>query len=207
MRKNNSDSVSGITKSIINPRPLSTLPVIHGKQCEKLARKLYEQKTQRVCRGVRLFVYKKYQFLAASPDGLIGNEGIIKIKSPFNFRNSDRNTCNFHFLHPDESFKMTHDFYYQFQGQLDITNRLWCDLIIYTFKGVHIIRISRNTKFWKNMITKLKSFYLFSLLPCIIIIIINPTNGSLPLLDRKWTTLGDLTLLLNNLLDDEAYYK
>lgn len=203
MRKNDSDSVSGITKSIINPRKLTTPPVIHGKQCEIPARKLYEQKTQRVCREVGLFVYKKYQFLAASPDGLIGNEGIIEIKSPYNFRNSDPNTCNFDFLHPDGSLKMTHDYYYQIQGQLEITNRLWCDLIIYTFKGIRIIRISRNTKFWKNMVTKLKSFYLFSLLPCII----NPTNGSLPLLDRKWTTLGDLTFLPNSLVDDEAYYK
>lgn len=97
---------------------------------------LYEQKTGIVCDAAGLHIHKKIQYLAASPDDLVGAEGLIEIKSPYNLRNSDPNICKFEFLNPDGSIKITHDYYYQIQGQLEITNRLWCDLIIHTFKGV-----------------------------------------------------------------------
>ena len=40
-----------------------------------------------------------------------------------------------------------------------IGERMWCDFVVYTQKGLGIERIWFNKIFWENAFSKLKSFY------------------------------------------------
>lgn len=58
--------------------------------------------------------------------------------------------------------KHTHPYYSQVQGQmaLRLTERKWCDFIIYTEKGISIERVPFNSEFWnKKLLPKLIDFY------------------------------------------------
>ncbi|KAK9708866.1 YqaJ-like viral recombinase domain [Popillia japonica] len=95
-----------------------------NKPCEDLARETYVKQTNTVCQRAGLFLHKDYPFLAGSPDGLLENNGLLEIKSPYNARNCDPNSYHFEFLNKsDYSIKMNHHYYYQ--GLLEITDRSW----------------------------------------------------------------------------------
>ena len=55
--------------------------------------------------------------------------------------------------------KRNHPYYAQVQGQMGVTQRKWCDFIVYTEKGLSIQRIYFDEVFWKDLLTKLKEFY------------------------------------------------
>ena len=65
--------------------------------------------------------------------------------------------------------KRKHPYYSQIQGQLAITDRKWCDLVVYTKKGIFIERIENDTDFWENeLLSKLTAFYDGCLCPSIV---------------------------------------
>lgn len=125
-----------------------------------------------------LFIDREHPFLAASPDGLLGNDGIVGIKCPSAAAD----------MTPDEAIKQkkgvfsnfwkeglisgrveineNHGYYYQIQGQLHITRREYCNFVVWTPKGIKIEKIKRNDSFWSvKMIHKLEQFYLDCILP------------------------------------------
>ena len=56
--------------------------------------------------------------------------------------------------------KKSHIYYAQVQGQMGIGERLWCDFVIYTCKGITIERINFDPHFWNDeLLPKLISFY------------------------------------------------
>ena len=59
--------------------------------------------------------------------------------------------------------KPTHIYYSQIQGQMAITERSWCDFVIYTEKGISVERIPFDAEFW-NMFYSLcfSSSFLFN---------------------------------------------
>lgn len=59
-----------------------------------------------------------------------------------------------------------HCYNLQVQGLLEVTNRKWCDLAVYTFKGINIVGVFRNIDFWINSVLKklLHTYYFFMLL-------------------------------------------
>lgn len=55
---------------------------------------------------------------------------------------------------------VNHNFYYQIQGQLHITNRNYCIFAIWTSLGIKIEKIMRDKAFWQEkMLPRLKLFY------------------------------------------------
>ena len=60
------------------------------------------------------------------------------------------------------------EFYHQIQGNMAITNTNWCDLIIYTKKGIHVTRVKFNEQFWINLEDNLVQFYLEHVIPYIL---------------------------------------
>lgn len=65
--------------------------------------------------------------------------------------------------------KRKHPYYYQIQGQLNITKREFCDLVIYNGKEIAVEKIIRDDDLWKDvMLPKLQAFYLNCILPEII---------------------------------------
>ncbi|XP_063229291.1 uncharacterized protein LOC134534727 isoform X1 [Bacillus rossius redtenbacheri] len=123
-----------------------------------------------------LFVDKEHPWLAATPDGLVGDDGILEVKCPaVAARMSPQEAveqkkvtfCNI--LDGKMFLKKGHAYMYQVQGQLHITNRKYCYFVLWTPRGLLVQQIERENSFWKEkMINKLTQFYMTCLLPEII---------------------------------------
>jgi hypothetical protein len=122
-----------------------------------------------------LFISEHHPFLAASPDGVIGDDGLIEIKCPYTARDFTPENAiiskkiKFASLENGHlKLKRTRAYYFQVQGQLLITSRQFCYFIIWTPKGMILEKIETDPDFHERMLPKLKPFYLEHLLPALI---------------------------------------
>ncbi|KAJ8871425.1 hypothetical protein PR048_027742 [Dryococelus australis] len=117
-----------------------------------------------------LFVDLKRGWFAASPDALVGVDGIVQVKCLYRVRDlapsqAARNLKNPSFycnLDNEGNLKIKkkdHDFYYQVQGQLAIADRTSCDFMVWAPRGMSVERIERYKHFFRLMFEKLDSFY------------------------------------------------
>lgn len=121
------------------------------------------------------FVDKEMPYLGATPDGLVGDDGIVEIKCPsscqiltpedavtnkkFTFWVKDKKTQKI-------SLNKKHKYYFQVQGQLHITEKKYCFFAMWTPKGIKIEKIERDDSFWEDkMKRQLQFFYMECLLP------------------------------------------
>ena len=127
-----------------------------------------------------LSIDEDFPFLTASPDGLINDDGIIEMKCTSSCSNLSLeegiHTRKITFWSINKKNKTTQSmnkkhvyYYYQIQGQLQITKHKYCLFVVWTPKGTKIERIERDEAFWKaNTQEKLTKFYFDCLLPEII---------------------------------------
>ena len=93
-----------------------------------------------------LHVNTMYPYLGASPDGLVAcsccGEGTIEIKCPYSIRHASPTCapylCNNGSSSTDFRLSRTHEYYYQVQGQMGITNLSYCDFVCWTPKDIFI---------------------------------------------------------------------
>ncbi|GFW54726.1 yqaJ domain-containing protein [Trichonephila clavipes] len=108
-----------------------------GKR-RNIARKSYSSKHLTDVKECGSFVDPENPCLCASPDGLIGSDGLIEIKCPYTQPKILRNSVYLikNTVHEDGSIHLPsiHKSYYQIQGQLNIANRKWCDLFFWAEK-------------------------------------------------------------------------
>jgi hypothetical protein len=52
----------------------------------------------------------------------------------------------------------SHQYYHQIQGQLHITGKACCDLVVWTKKDMQVVRVAREEA-WAENIDKLLNFY------------------------------------------------
>ena len=92
-----------------------------GTETEPLARAQYELKTGEMVNQVGFVVHPMIEQAGASPDGLVGTEGLIEIKCP--------NTST----HLDTllSQKVPSKYIVQMTWQMVCTGRKWCDFVSY----------------------------------------------------------------------------
>lgn len=65
--------------------------------------------------------------------------------------------------------KHTHPYYAQIRGQLAVTEKKWCDFVIFTNKGISIEQIEYDREIWGDkLLPKLISFYDNCLCPSIV---------------------------------------
>jgi hypothetical protein len=134
--------------------------VRYGIECEHFAKTKSEQLTGFKIQESVLFIYYHLPFLAASPDGLIDNNGIIEIKCPSTIKELtpkeaiESRKLKFATLDSQGNLqlKQSHNYYFQVMGQLKITQRLFCCFIIWSPKG--------NTQYLKRIV---KFFFIFCL--------------------------------------------
>ena len=105
----------------------------HGHDCEPVAIGIYERETGQSVKAASLVVHPEYEWLAASPDGLIGDDGLIEVKSPY------RGTYT--------SIEAKPEYAAQIQLQLACTGREWCDFVIYRNDSIIIERVPADG-FW-----------------------------------------------------------
>jgi hypothetical protein len=126
-----------------------------------------------------LVVHPTHQYLAASPDGKVcevpGSTGLLEIKTVLQnnrltFEQAAVKQTNFCLKLVDGKLqvKPTHPFMYQCQGQMNVADMPWVDLLIRRTQPyqLYIERILQDKAYWSNhMRPKLEAFYFGALLP------------------------------------------
>lgn len=126
---------NGLGRLEINSRETN-----YGSDWEDHARVMYEQATgNKVVSDNRYFT--KDEYIGGTPDGFVGDDGIIEIKCPYNGGNHLKSMLT--------GTIYNSEYIYQIQGYLWITNRKWCDFVTYDPDmpeelQLNIIRITRD---------------------------------------------------------------
>lgn len=124
-----------------------------GTETEPKARQAYESETFTSVVEVPMISHPAIQNTGASPDGLIGDDGLIEIKCP--------NTAT----HLDTLLtqKVPSKYITQMQWQMACTNRSWCDFVSFdprlpSHLQLFIKRVNRDNDFIKEVETEIVSF-------------------------------------------------
>lgn len=92
--------------------------------------------------AVGLVVHPAEPWLAASPDGLVGADGLVEVKCPAAFRDAP------------PAYHMA-----QMQGQLEIAGRAWCDYAQWCDGELVVIRVERDRDWWADALPGLREFW------------------------------------------------
>lgn len=95
------------------------------------------------------FVAHENGWLGASPDGYIGDEGLIEIKCPY----SRRKDADFISISEQPHYMA------QIQVQLECTGREWCDFYQWSKHGHMLERVYRDNKWLDENLPRLKQFH------------------------------------------------
>ncbi|XP_054005272.1 uncharacterized protein LOC128890641 [Hylaeus anthracinus] len=166
-----------MVQSLYHPRVLNVPAVEYGRENEEIAREELSKKENIEIKKCGLFIDASIPYLGASPDSVIGEDGIVEIKCPKSAEDvtpeeaiTTKKSVKAIFTDSTGSaLRKTHPYFYQVQGQLDITGRKYCLFCLWTKKGIMSIRVEKDDDFWKReMEPKLTQFYLNCMLPEII---------------------------------------
>lgn len=154
-----------------------------GRENEDSARKSYvEEKAKRATPvsvlKAGLIISEQKPHLACSPDDLVEDmssvdvHGTAEYKCPYSARGlSPIEACSqikgFYCDLKDGKLRLkrNHNYHYQVQGVMAITQRKWCDFVVWTPKGTSIERIEFDLPFWEKMAPKLDTFWNKAILP------------------------------------------
>jgi len=131
---------------------ISGKPLEWGTKCEDEARELYDMNYDDVAEvGIILHDSGKY---GASPDGLVGDDGMIEIKCPYNSVNHIKTVI---------SGEMPKEHMPQVQGNMMINGRQWCDFVSFDprIKGkgrFFVVRVMRDEDYIEKLQDKLENF-------------------------------------------------
>lgn len=91
-------------------------------------------------------VHPEHEWLGCSPDLLIDSDGLGEIKCPASKK-----------VYPDvPPYYMA-----QMQGQMEITDRAWCDFIVWTPTILSVRRVERCADYWAWMHERLAEFWMY----------------------------------------------
>lgn len=120
-----------------------------GIEMEAEARNLYSMINNVEIETVGVCYPDKKKLCVASPDGLVGKEGLVEIKCPL--------------IHTHVGYlldgALPTEYFQQVQGQLFVTGRKWVDFVSY-YPGLKhlIIRVERDEKFIRALSVELEVF-------------------------------------------------
>ena len=88
-----------------------------GTDLEPVARSAYEIETGNTVTESGFIVHPAFEWTGTSPDGLVGEDGLVEIKNP---NTAQHIACI-------QSGKYDEKYFWQMQHQMWCTGRLWCD--------------------------------------------------------------------------------
>lgn len=95
-----------------------------GTELESEARAAYEIDRLCVVEQVDFITHPDHSFIGISPDGLVGEGGLVEIKCPA------ETSAHLHQQHMDSGYYATY-YKHQINLQLAVTGREWCDVVSY----------------------------------------------------------------------------
>ena len=115
----------------------TTAAMQHGIDCEPLARDWYTFQTGAAVAEIGFVIHPDFPMAGCSPDGRVGDAGLIEIKCPQPRAHTDTMVAR----------KVPAKYRWQVQGQLWIEGREWCDFVSYhPAQGGVIVRADSSEK-------------------------------------------------------------
>ena len=158
----------------------------HGRKYEAVAAEKYAKYMHNIGHNITVLpsgfvVRPELPFLGCTPDRKVLDPcshphfGLLEVKCPYTYhsvtpREAAVQDTNFQLTLANGKLhlKKNHAYYHQVQGQMALCGAMWCDFVVYTFKGMYIERIPFDNTFWNEMLTKLEAFYFTHFLPRIL---------------------------------------
>ena len=155
---------------------LQTTWMKYGLESEAKAIEKYKNQTKKNVTSTGLWVNPKYPYLACSPDGLVDDDGLVEIKSLKLFKEHEiqkiiKNGSTvvskdilgrqcFEIKDGKCVLKESHSYYHQIQLQLLVTERTYCDFVLYAADGpVSIETINRDEQLMSEILNHLSTFW------------------------------------------------
>ena len=120
-------------------------------------------------------IHREYAEIGASPDGVTWcdchGEGSLEVKCPYILRDEDINTasegatCLSKDTDGNLKLRVNHAYYYQVQCQLVVCGHAYGDSVVWTQRSCHCERITKDEKFWDEMMRKACRFFRVGFLP------------------------------------------
>jgi len=138
MRKLVAERLTGFTEDSFHNSIMD-----NGLEAEAEAKEYYE-----TLLGVEIVLVgfvERDEWIGASPDGLVGDDGLIEVKCPLSSTHIEYIIKN----------KMPLVYVPQVQGCLWVTGRKWCDFVSYApalrSRPFHYVRVPRDEEYIKNL--------------------------------------------------------
>ena len=93
---------------------------------------------------VGLACHPAHDWLAGTPDAAVGDDGLVEVKCPAQIRSEPP---PYHLA--------------QMQGQLEITDRDWCDYVQWHEGAITITRVERDREWWERASPVLAKFWAY----------------------------------------------
>mgnify|MGYP001083736117 CR=1 FL=1 len=121
----------------------------YGTNHEDMARRAYEMETGNDVLPASFVPFETWS--GASPDGYVGDDGLLEIKCPFGKRKDDPPEF-------DKAEDQPH-YYAQMQVQMHFTGRNWCDFFQWAAKGHALERVPYDPVWIAENMPKLQAFW------------------------------------------------
>lgn len=107
----------------------------------------YMVRTGNVVVSGGFYEHPDYTWLGGSPDGLVGERGMIEVKCPF-----INKTCH---------TKIPPVYYCQMNGLMEILDKDWCDYVSWTPTEMKVYRVYRDRELFAFLLDRYSTFYAF----------------------------------------------
>jgi putative phage-type endonuclease len=104
----------------------SNAAILHGIEQEPFARAAYEAHTGQMVEEVGFMPHAEIAMSGASPDGLVGDDGMVEIKCP-----SSSTALEVWLTHSQGGNPVDAKYYAQMQWQMRCADRSWCDYVVF----------------------------------------------------------------------------
>ncbi len=151
-------------ESLTQITDIKSAAITHGRNYESAALGAYEQMYDCKVDKVGIIISKSHPFIAASPDGMVGDI-VIEVKCPYSAKHRTINNVSVPYLvlvnnnNDDLMLDKKHDYFYQIQGQLFVTEKKLCHFVVFTLTDIKVITIARDEAFINSMVFKLTDFF------------------------------------------------
>ena len=131
----------------------SSAAMQRGIELEPVARSAYEIVTGMDTVEAGFVIHPHYDDIGASPDGFVGDDGLLEIKCP----NTAQHVACLRSGEPDKKY------WWQMQCQMACTGRKWCDFVSFDYRmpeelQIFIARVERDDQAISEMLDECLEF-------------------------------------------------